>query len=368
MKFRVIRWWILGLAVLVAGAWWLWPKPPAAPETVAIKYGDLSQTVAADGVVNPQRKVDVGARLTAQITGMHVKLGDHVRRGQLLVSLDASQSRTEVATAEAALASAQVDLQARRNTLADAREELQRQDAMIQRQATTGQEQRKARSAERGAEDQLNAAGTVVKQRRAELARARLVDAQSQIRAPIDGDVVAIPVQEGQTVNSAQTAPTLLTIAVLDTVTIKAKISESDVDSIHAGQHVVFSTVGNPGRERQGTVRLLQALPEKVGETPMYDALIDVDNSDRSLLPEMHVNARFDVASARHVLVLPASALGKSVGPNLFEVKVAPNAKALPAQLETRQVKVGIHDGANVQVLSGLKEAELAVVPIAAKG
>ncbi len=367
MAIKPRPWWALAVAIVVAGGWLLRPKPEPPPELTAVKYGDVEQTVLADGIVDPLRKVDVGARLTAQILRIHVKLGDHVSRGQLLVTLDSSQTNADLGAAQAALANAEADAAARQTALADAHDELQRQQAMAASQASTGQELRKAISGEHTSEAQLNAANALIVQRRAEVVRSRLVDSESQIRAPIDGDVVSIPVQEGQTVNSAQTAPTLLTIAVLDPVTIKAKISESDVGNIHAGQHVTFSSVGDPERRRPGEVRLLQALPEKVGETPMYDALIDVANTDRSLLPDMHVNVRFEVASVKHVLMLPTTALGKKNASGQFEVKVAPTAKAGAAQFQTHQVRTGISDGGNVQILSGVREGDLAVITPPAK-
>lgn len=93
---------------------------------------------------------------------------------------------------------------------------------------------------------------------------ARVTLGFTKVIAPIDGTVVAIDTQEGQTVNAVQSAPTIVKLADLDTMTVKAQISEADVMRVKAGQRTYFTTLGDPEKRYEGTLRAIEPAPKSM--------------------------------------------------------------------------------------------------------
>lgn len=143
----------------------------------------------------------------------------------------------------------------------------------------------------------------------------------TQILAPMDGTVVAIVTEEGQTVNANQSAPTIVKLAKLDTMTVKAEISEADVMKVEEGQTVYFTTLGNSEKKHYAALRQVEPAPKSINtETSnsssssssnavYYNALFDVPNEDGKLRINMTAQVSIVLAEARNVLTIPAAAV-----------------------------------------------------------
>lgn len=362
-------WWLLPLAVALA--WWGWRQlnPPAAPPpaTAPVALADIEQVVQAAGVLQPRRRVDVGAQVSGQVRTLHVQPGQTVRRGELLVSLDPELARSEVLQAEAGVAQQQALLEARRIDLAQARRELARQQQLLGGQATARAEAEKAEADAAKLEVDARALSAQLGRLQADLSTARLKLGYTQISAPVDGDVVSLAVQEGQTVNAQQQVPTLLTLAQLDVMTVKAQVAEADVRHVQVGQAASFVTLGDATRRHSGTVRLVQPLPERVNNAVFYSVLFDVPNprgarGDRALMSDMSVQVRLSVGRAAQVPAIPMTALGERQADGRWRVQVLADAGP-GATPQDRLVRVGLNDAAQVQVLEGLKTGERVLTP-----
>lgn len=136
----------------------------------------------------------------------------------------------------------------------------------------------------------------------------------------MDGTVVAIVTEEGQTVNANQTAPTIVKLAKLDTMTIKAQISEADVMKVEKGQTVYFTTLGNSDKKHYAQLRQVEPAPNSINtETTntssssstavYYNALFDVPNEDGKLRIDMTAQVYIVLAEAKNVLTIPAAAI-----------------------------------------------------------
>jgi len=141
MKIRKTTVWAVdGLTAVLAAAgcgWWATRKsdaPPPPPSGV-VALADITQAVQAAGVLQARTKVDVGAQVSGQIQTIHVELGQQVKKGDLLVSLDPDLARSDVAQAEAAVAQASAALDSRRIDADAARRELKRQQRLLAGQA-----------------------------------------------------------------------------------------------------------------------------------------------------------------------------------------------------------------------------------------
>jgi macrolide-specific efflux system membrane fusion protein len=314
--------------------------------------------VSALGKIGPKTFVDVGAQVSGQLDTVHVEVGDKVEQGQLLAEIDPRIFESRVEGDRARVASLQAQSSERAASLELARTQHARNQSLVQRGLI--------------AKDLVDVSAAALKQAEAQLrsVRAQLREAQStldgdeaslgyaRIYAPIAGTVVSQTVLEGQTLNASQIAPTLLRIADLDTMTVTAQVAEADIVRIATGMPAYFSTLGQPRRRWTGTVRQLLPTPDILNEVVLYKVLIDVENGDGALLPDMTAQVFFQIASAQDALTVPANAVQDARGDASF-VRVLER----DGGIERRAVEIGLRDRDRAQVLSGLTEGERVVVP-----
>jgi macrolide-specific efflux system membrane fusion protein len=215
----------------------------------------------------------------------------------------------------------------------------------------------------------------------------------SNIFAPMAGTVTAIPAKQGQTLNANQTAPLILTIADLSTMTVSTQVSEADVSRLKLGMDAYFTTLGAGNRRWTGKLRQILPTPTVVNNVVLYTALFDVANPGRELMPQMSAQVFFVLAGAYDVVTVPVSALrytdratGRGAGRGQSGKDRAANAAApaptneqpaadakvtRPAEItvvhedgmqETRAVQVGVTDRVNAEIVSGLSDGEAVVV------
>ena len=347
---------VVALLIAAGAAWWWFhrPAPPPPPPSGVVALADVTQAVQAAGVLQAKTRVDVGAQVSGQIQTLHVQLGEQVKKGQLLVSLDPELARSDVAQAEASLVQASAALDSRRIDADAARRELKRQQRLLAGQATSGNEAEKAELDLARIEADLRGQAASIARLQADLDKKKVSLSYTRITAPMDGTVVNLPVQVGQTVISVQVTPIILTLADLDTITVRTKVPEADIQAIKVGQAARFSTLSGEGKRYEGKVRVIQPVPERAGNAVFYNVLFEVDNRERTLFSDMTVQVDIETGSAKQVLAMPIVALGERGKDGRFTVQVLDAAN----KQQPRQVKVGLQDGAKVQVVDGLKAGE----------
>lgn len=362
MKASLLKRWRKRLIVIaliaggIAAAVWAFHKPAVVPPPPSgiVALADITQAVQAAGVLQAKTRVDVGAQVSGQIQTIHIELGQQVKKGDLLVSLDPDLARSDVAQAEAAVAQASAALDSRRIDADAARRELKRQQRLLAGQATSGNEAERAETELAKIEADLRGQAANLQRLQADLDKRKVNLSYTRITAPMNGTVVNLPVQVGQTVISVQVTPVILTLADLDTITVRTKVPEADIQAIKVGQVARFSTLSGEGKRYEGKVRVIQPVPERAGNAVFYNVLFEVDNRDRALFSDMTVQVDIETGAAKQVLSMPVVALGERGKDGRFTVTVLDAAnKQTP-----RQVKVGLQDGAKVQVLDGLKAGE----------
>lgn len=348
---------LAGAAVFLSGGF---RDRPAPPVTVDVTRGDLEITVTALGKIGPKTFVDVGAQVSGQLDVVHVEVGDEVVQGQLLAEIDPSLFASRVEADRARAASLQAQRSERAAALELARTQHARNLALVERGLV--------------ARDLVDTSAAALKQAEAQVrsAQAQQAEAQStldgnlaslgfaKIYAPMSGTIVSQTVLEGQTLNASQVAPTLLRIADLQTMTVTAQVAEADIVRIAPGMPAWFSTLGMPERRWNGTVRQVLPTPDILNDVVLYRVLIDVDNGDGALLPDMTAQVFFEIDAARDALTVPANAVLTAPDGRSF-VRVPTEAR-VPEQ---RPVEVGLRSRDRVEVLAGLAEGERVIVPSA---
>lgn len=313
----------IGVAIIATVAWFFFKPKDQAPQYISaeVSKGDIENSVLATGVLEATKMVSVGAQVSGQVKKMYVQLGDQVKQGQLIAQIDSIRQENELKTAKASIQNQQAQLAVQQANLAKVEAEYKRQQAMFSQDATSRAELETALANFKTAQAQIAAINAQIEQSHLTLATAQENLGYTRIVAPMDGTVVAIVTEEGQTVNANQTAPTIVKLAKLDTMTIKAQISEADVMKVEKGQTVYFTTLGNSDKKHYAQLRQVEPAPNSINtETTntsssssstavYYNALFDVPNEDGKLRIDMTAQVYIVLAEAKNVLTIPAAAI-----------------------------------------------------------
>lgn len=366
---------VLILAALVISGLYLWRADSSAQTpsvmTAPVTRATIEQTVLANGILKPSRLVAVGAQVSGRITAVDVELGQEVKAGDLIAEIDSVTQTNELRTSQAALANMQAQLKERQASLTLARITLQRQQEMVQRRATAQSELDTADADVAILEAQIEALNAQIEQARVAIENAQANVDYTRITAPIDGTVLAIVSQEGQTVNANQSTPTIVILGQLDQMTVRAEISEADVVNIRAGQAVYFNILGEPDTRYESTLEYVEPAPESIrsdslittdstttsDEAIYYNGVFTVPNADRHLRTYMTAQVYIVLGRAKDALTIPSAALGARDAAGEYALRI----KRGDGQIETRKVQIGLNDRVQAQVLSGLEEGEQVV-------
>ena len=356
--------WLLPLCALaLLLAWRPQAKAPASDYiTASAETRDLEQLIMADGTLKARKQVSVGAQVSGQIKKLHVTLGQEVKQGELLVEIDDLPQQNALKDALAQRDNLQAQLDSKEATLRNARLAYQRQQQIVARGlgSTADHDSAKATLDETQADIRALQAQRVQAGIAVDTARVNL--GYTRILAPLSGTVVAMPVEEGQTLNASQSTPTLLKIAQLDTMTVEARISEADVINVRVGMPVYFTILGNSQRRFEGSLRAIEPAPDTINDDDTtsssdssaiyYHGLFEVPNQDGQLRISMTAQVYLVVARLKDALVIPAIALQGD------QVRVIDDG----GRISLRRVKVGLNNKVDAQILSGLSTGERVIV------
>lgn len=318
---------VIAIALIAAGWYFLKPKEqPPQYITAEVTQGDIESSVLATGILEATKMVSVGAQVSGQVRKMYVELGDQVKQGQLIARIDSVRQENDLKTAEASIKNQMAQLTVRQANLAKVEAEYNRQKAMYAQDATSRSELESAFANYKTAQADITAINAQIEQSRLTLATAKEDLGYTQIVAPMDGTIVAIVTEEGQTVNANQSAPTIVKLAKLDTMTIKAEISEADVMKVEEGQTVYFTTLGNNEKKIYAKLRQVEPAPNSINtdsntssssssSAVYYNALFDVPNEDGKLRIDMTAQVYIVLDEAKNVLTIPAAAIQGSNRP-----------------------------------------------------
>lgn len=369
---RPLRYSLYALIVLIlVGAGWYFFKPKAeVPQllTAEATVSDIENTVLASGTIEARKLVSVGSQASGQVKKLYVELGDKVVAGQMIAQIDQLTQQNSLKNAQAALANQQAQRMVQVANLQQSKLVWQRQKNMLAQDATSKADYDTALANYQTAQAQIAAVDAQIKQAQLTVDTAGLNLGYTRITAPMAGTVVAVVAEEGQTVNANQSTPTIIKLANLDTLTVKAEISEADVVKVKAGLPVYFTILGNPDQRYYATLRAIEPAPESISTDTTtssssstaiyYNGLFDVPNPDGTLRIDMTAQVYIVLDSAKNAVTIPASALSKSSGTGKQTVQVV-GADGLP---QKREVMVGLNNRVTAQIVSGLKAGDKVVI------
>jgi HlyD family secretion protein len=285
---------IIGTAIVIY--WKFYLVAPIQYRTQVVEKGDVSQTVSANGTINPVTLVSVGTQVSGTVKKLYVDFNSKVKKGQILLELDDSLLAAQLHQSEANLESAKASLD-----LATANEKRTRD--LFALEYVAQQDLDTAVQAKKSAEAQLASARAQMQKDRANLS-------YSVIRSPVSGVVVDREVDVGQTVAASLQTPTLFKIAQdLSKMQIDSNFAEADIGGIRVGQKVRFTVDAFADRRFQGEVKQIRLNPTTVSNVVTYDVVVNVNNPENILLPGMTAYVNIAVAERKDVLLVPNAAL-----------------------------------------------------------
>ena len=336
------------------------------PRLATIATGDINEQVTAQGKLEPKEYVDVGTQVSGQLQKIHVNIGDTVKQGDLLVEIDPRIYQTKVDADKAHLNTLAAQLAEQQADLVLAKQQNNRNAKLIKSDAVSHDEVDQSAAAVKAGEAKVAALKAEIDESQSSLDADTTNLAYTKITAPMSGTVVDMPMREGQTVNASQTAPTILRIANLDVMTVRAQVAEADVMRLKPGMPVYFTTMGQMDRRWNATVRQILPTPEIISDVVLYDVLIDAENKDHQLMDSMSTQVFFTIGDAKNVPLIPVEALTRRQAKadndkgTAYSVRVVVESGKKP---EERTIHVGLMDRTSAEVTDGLVEGDQIVLP-----
>lgn len=330
------KWWIafIGVALVAAGAAMYFTKSNVTTPTeitMVTGRGDIKAVVSATGTIAAVNSVDVSSRVTGLITEVKVAENDIVRKGQLLVVLDNTAIKAQVAQYQAQLSNYAAIYERSKKLAAVGGESQQQLDA----------DRTNYLVAQSTADNYASQLGYYV------------------ITAPIDGMVIGIPTPAGQTVAQGISSPqVIMTIADMSKMQIKVLVDESDIGKVQVDQKVSFSVDSYTNKTFTGKVTKISRSATTSSNVVYYPVYVDVDATENLLYPTMTARVAINIGERKNTLVVPLSAVKEEKGQKYVEVMV--NGKT-----QNSSVSLGLSDDEQVEILSGLGEGDNIILPVA---
>ena len=340
--------------------------------TKKAKKGSFSKKVDATGEIFATELIDVGAQVSGQIKKLYVKLGDQVKKGDMIASIDSSTQQNSIDNKEAQLAIYKAQLESAKVALNIAKTQFDRENALFAKNATSKQEFESAKNTFSSNSAKIKELEAQIKQTNIELSTAKINLGYTKITAPRDGTVVSVQVEEGQTVNANQTTPTIVNIADLSHVKMKMQIAEGDITKIKVGTPVEYSILSEPTKKFQTIVSSIDpglttlsdgsygssssskssySSSSSSSSAVYYYAQSIVDNKDGILRIGMTTQNELLIANVEDAIIVPSIGIKKDE--NGTFVYVLKDGKPVKTA-----VKTGIKDNLDTQIISGINEGD----------
>lgn len=371
---------IAAFAVLAGVGYYFYDKNFNVPQgdqfiTSKAVRGELVKSIESNGEIYATELIDVGAQVGGQIKKLYVKLGDVVKAGDMIAEIDSATQQNNVDTKKAQLGIYEAKLNSAKVALEISKTKFKREQELFAKNATSKEEFENAKNTLAANEASLKEIEAQVAQAKISLNTAQIDLGYTKITAPKDGVVVSVQVEEGQTVNSNQTTPTIVNIADLSKVLLKMEIAEGDITKIKVGSKVEYSILSEPNRKFHAHISSIDPglttlsngkykTTSSSGATTSsssssaiyYYAKAVVDNPDGTLRIGMTTQNTIILDSVKNAVIVPSIAIKKEDGKSV--VYVLKKGKDGLDTAERREVQTGLIDSLKTQILSGVEEGE----------
>ncbi len=312
---------------------------------------DISTSITATGTIEPVTEVEVGTQVSGIIDKIYVDYNSEVKRGQIIAELDKTNLLSKLASAQ--------------SNLSNAKSDLAYQTANFKRYQTLYDKGLVSTNDYENAKLTYDKATQTVRVQQQAVQEAQTNLGYATITAPIDGVVLAKKVEEGQTVASSMTTPTLFIIAQdLTDMRVIADIDEADIGGVKEGQRVSFTVDAFPDDTFEGEVTQVRQQATTTSNVVTYAVVISARNDDLKLKPGLTANVTIYTMEKKDVLSVPTKAL--RFAPN--EAIMTDNEKIEDVESDNKvwtkegdtfkahAVEIGVTNGTLTEIMSGISE------------
>lgn len=342
--------------------------------TARAKIGTVEDSVLARGILKPAALVAVGAQVSGRITALNVAVGDVVKKGDPIAEIDPTAEENALRKAQAEMKQIKAERKEKEAVLAYQRCELDRQKYTLKQNASSQSVYDEALEQVNITLAQMASLDAQITKAELDVDKARTDLDHTKIIAPMDGTVLSIVTQEGQTINASQAAPTVVILGKTEIMTMLMEISEVDILKVKLGQKVYFTMTGEPDRRYDASLESIEPAPESIrndrdvdpgGDTSSslskaiyYNGVFTIPNADGRLRSYMTAEVHIVVARAEDVLTIPSQALSGDGQEGVYVVQVV----GADNRIERRKVTIGLNNRVTAQVLSGLTAGETVAI------
>ncbi|EAH7072043.1 efflux RND transporter periplasmic adaptor subunit [Campylobacter upsaliensis] len=372
MKKKMIISLMIGVLVLLGITTYIYfSKEDVEYLTQKISRKNISQTIEAVGKVYAKEQVDVGAQVSGQIIKLYVDVGDRVKQGDLIAQIDKDKQQNDLDITKARLESAKANLESKKVALSIASKQYIREQKLYDKKATSLESLETLKDNYFALKASVAALNAEVIELEITLKNAQKDLDYTIITAPMDGVIINVAVDEGQTVNANQNTPTLVRIANLEQMEVKMEIAEADVSKIKIGTKLEFSLLSNPEKTYEAQIASIDPADTQISDSNSqqnssnssnstsnaiyYYAKFFVDNKNDLLRIGMSIQNEIVVAHAQNVLAVPTYAIKSDRGGYFVEILEKDRVRKA-------YVKLGIKDALNTEILDGVSEGENLVI------
>ncbi|EEU7813969.1 efflux RND transporter periplasmic adaptor subunit [Campylobacter upsaliensis] len=372
MKKKMIISLMIGVLVLLGITTYIYfSKEDVEYLTQKISRKNISQTIEAVGKVYAKEQVDVGAQVSGQIIKLYVDVGDRVKQGDLIAQIDKDKQQNDLDITKARLESAKANLESKKVALSIASKQYIREQKLYDKKATSLESLETLKDNYFALKASVAALNAEVIELEITLKNAQKDLDYTIITAPMDGVIINVAVDEGQTVNANQNTPTLVRIANLEQMEVKMEIAEADVSKIKIGTKLEFSLLSNPEKTYEAQIASIDPADTQISDSNSqqnssnssnstsnaiyYYAKFFVDNKNDLLRIGMSIQNEIMVAHAQNVLAVPTYAIKSDRGGYFVEILEKDRVRKA-------YVKLGIKDALNTEILDGVSEGENLVI------
>lgn len=320
-------------------------------DTAAVAPANIMNSITATGTIEPVTSVTVGTQVSGIVSKLFVDYNSVVKKGQVIAELDKTNLMSQLNTAKTQLATAQSQLNYQTANY-------KRYKTLFEKGLVAADDFDNAKLSYTQAKEQVASA-------KEEVQRAQTNLGYATITSPIDGVVLSKSVEEGQTVAASFSTPELFTIAQdLTNMQVVADVDEADIGDVKEGERVTFTVDAYPDDTFEGEVKQVRQEATTTNNVVTYEVVISAPNADLKLKPGLTANVTIYTAERKGVLSVPSKALRftpqmETVG-KMKIVDVA-NAKNKVWTIEgnsivAHKVNIGMTDGTNTQIVSGIAE------------
>ncbi len=343
---------------------------------------EFNQRLVVMGRITPSAEVNLGSTISGRISSVRAEEGDRVEKDAVLLTIEDSELRSNLAVAQAAVSQARAKIEQisgtegrvaeetlneKKHQLENAVENFERSKKLFDSQALSKSELSAAELALKSAQssydiasareksiakggNDFNLSKTALSQAmaNAELFRDKLAGAK--ITAPFSGVILQKKAEKGGVV---QPGATLFVLARTDEIFITTDIEEKNLSLIHEGQKAMASAEAYPGQKFETIVFYISKSVDPSRGT--VKVKLKIPNPPNYLKTDMTVSIDLDVATSKNVVMIPSAALDEQTELFVFTVEKGVVVK--------KNVKPGLRDNANIQILEGLKPGDIIVLP-----